>query len=91
MLNTFCGQRVFAAQVDVALSRASDPAAYGHAFDNGERIAFHQDAVFECARLGFIGIADYVVRAAGIWFQQISLQEKCFPFFCCRKCSAAAA
>jgi hypothetical protein len=70
---------------------AGNKSADRDSFEYGEWIAFHEDAVFEGARLGLIGIADDVVRAAAFQLQPISLQEKCFPFSCSGKRSAAAA
>jgi len=34
----------------------------GHPFDDRERIALHEDAVLERSRLGFVRVADEVVR-----------------------------
>ena len=91
VLHAFGSQRIFATKVDVTLARAGDKAGNRHTLKNRERIAFHEDAVFESARLGFIGVADDVMRAGGILLQQITLQEKRFPFLGSRKCRAAAA
>src|SRR5207245_3923427 len=45
----FSGQRIFAANVDVALLRVGGERRDGHALDDGERISLHHDAVFERA------------------------------------------
>ncbi len=37
-----------------------------HRLDHGERIALHQHAVLERARLGLVGVADQVVRPRGL-------------------------
>src|SRR6185369_3317374 len=56
------GQRVLAAQVEVAALAAGRVAGDRHALDDRERILFHQQAVLERARLGLVGVADQVVR-----------------------------
>ena len=73
VLHALRRQRIFAAQVDVALASAGNKTADRDALDHGKRISFHQDAVLERARLGFIGIADEVVRAARILLKQMPL------------------
>ena len=88
-LHALGGQRIFSAQVDIALPRAGNETANCHALENGEGIAFHEDAVFEGARLGFVGIADDVVAASGSVSQQLTLQEECLPFLGGGKCCAA--
>ena len=80
VLQPFGCQRILAAHVDIALARAGDKSRDRHAFDDGEGIAFHHYAIFECARLGFIGIADYVVAVRHL--RQELRCEKRFPFFC---------
>ena len=52
--------RIFGADVDVALGRADGDAGNGHAFDQDERIAFHDHAIGERAAVAFVGIADDV-------------------------------
>ena len=52
--------RIFGADVDEALGRADRDAGDGHAFDQDERIAFHDHAVGEGAAVAFVGIADDV-------------------------------
>ena len=53
--------RVFHAQVDVSLGGANGHARNGHALDEAVRIALHQHAVGEGARIAFVGIADHVL------------------------------
>src|SRR5579863_2964314 len=89
-LHPLRGQWIFSAQVDITLPRAGDETSNRHALENGEGIAFHEDAVFEGARLGFVGIADDVVRASRVLLQQMTLQEKSLPFFCGGKGRTAA-
>ena len=91
MLHALGGQRIFTAQVDISLTRAGDKTANRHAFEYGEGIAFHKDAIFESAGLGFIGIADDVMRAIGFLLQQVPLQKQRFPFFCRGKSRAPTA
>src|SRR5262249_43678089 len=50
------GQRILAAQIDVAFFRAGGQGGNRHAFENGEWIALHQDAIFEGPWLRLIGI-----------------------------------
>ena len=52
--------RIFGANVDVALSGAHRDAGDGHAFDQDERIAFHDHAVGEGPAIAFVGVADDV-------------------------------
>ena len=56
--------RIFGADVDVALGRADGDAGNGHAFDQHERIAFHDHAVGEGAAVAFVGVADDVLPIA---------------------------
>ena len=58
-------ERVLAADVDEALVAARGERGDRHRFDDRERIALHQDAILERARLGFVRVADQVVRRAG--------------------------
>src|SRR5262249_15043715 len=61
-----------------------------HAFDDGKGISFHQDAVFERARLGFVGVANDIVPAIRVLFQNLALKMQRLPFFCSGKGRAAA-
>src|SRR6266481_2110852 len=79
-------RRVLAANVDVALLSAGGQGADGHAFQNGERIALHQDAILERARFGLIGVADDVMSAA----RTACLQQR-LPLLARRESSAATA
>src|SRR5215472_5047993 len=90
MCNPLRGQRVLAAQIEVAGLRPSRQRGNGHAFDNRKRIAFHQDAVFKRARLGFIGVANDIVPAIRVLFQKLALEMERLPFFCRGKGRAAA-
>ena len=56
------GLGVLAADVEVALGRAGREGGDRHRLDDRERIALEQDAVLERAGLGFVGVADEVVR-----------------------------
>ena len=59
------GQRILAANVDVALLAAGGVAGDGHRLDDGERILLHEDAVLERAGLRLVGVADEVVGTDG--------------------------
>ena len=59
------GQRVLAAQVEVAPLAAGREAGDRHRLDQRERVALHHDAVLERARLGLVGVADQVMRRTG--------------------------
>ena len=80
MLHPLSSQRIFAAQVDVALTGAGYEPADREAFEHGEGIALHENAILECSGLGFVGIADHVVPAAALLLQPGSLKEKRLPF-----------
>ena len=56
------GQRVLTPDVEVALLRTAGIAHDRDGFQQGERVFLHQHPVFEGARLGFVGVADDVVR-----------------------------
>src|SRR5439155_5794061 len=56
-------QRVLAAHIHVAVLAASREARDSHSLDHSERVALHQDAVFEGARLRLVRVAHHVVRA----------------------------
>src|SRR5579863_2257273 len=55
-------QRILPTYVDKTLLRADGKRRDGHPLQNREWIPFHQNAVFERARLRFIRIANEVVR-----------------------------
>ena len=55
---------VFRAEVDDALRRADDPRADRHAFEHQVGELGQDHAVFERARLAFVGIADHVLLLA---------------------------
>ena len=57
------GQRVLAADVEVAVLAAGREAGDRHRLDQRERVVLHQHAVLERARLGLVGVADR--RSAG--------------------------
>ena len=57
-------ERVLAAHVEVAVLAAGRVRGDRHRLDDGERVALHEHAVLERARLGLVGVADQVVRAA---------------------------
>ena len=86
LLQLSCGEGIFSANIDVALCRADRECRYGHAFENGERVPFHQDAVLEGAGLGLVRVANHVVRAV-----QIALGVNGLPFFPGRESRTAAA
>ena len=78
------GQRILSTDVDEPLLRADGKRPDGHPLQNREWIPFHQNAVFESARLRLIRIANEVVRPA-----RAPLQQKRFPFFPCGESSAS--
>jgi hypothetical protein len=53
--------RIFAAHIDIALSRTHGQTSDRHAFDQAERVALHQQTVGERARIAFVGIAGNVL------------------------------
>jgi hypothetical protein len=55
-------QRVFAADVEVALRASGCESRDGHRLDQRERIALHQDAILEGPGFRFVGVANQVVR-----------------------------
>ncbi len=57
VLSAAQGVRILGAQIDVALRRPHRDARDGHALDERERVALHQHAVGEGARVAFVGIA----------------------------------
>ena len=50
--------RIFRAQIDIALGAADGVAADGHALDERERIALHDHAIGEGAGIAFVGVDD---------------------------------
>ena len=56
--------RVLGANVDVALGRLGCETSDGHALDQDERIALHDHAVGERARVALVGVADDVLLLA---------------------------
>src|SRR5271154_6584913 len=58
------GVRIFPAQIDVAAVGARRQAGDGHALDEHERIALHDHAVGESARITFVCVADDVLLSA---------------------------
>ena len=65
MLDPMSGQRILGADVQVAALAAGGQGGDGHRLDDGERIALHQDPVFEGAWLRLVGVRDQVVRTRG--------------------------
>ena len=59
--HTRLGERVLAAEVEVAVLGAGREAGDRHRLDEGERVLLQQDAVLERAGLGLVGVADEVV------------------------------
>ena len=59
------GERILAANIDVALLATGREPSDGHRLDDRERVLFHQHAIFERAGLRFVGVADHVVRPRG--------------------------
>ena len=57
-LHALDGQRILRAHVDEAFVGADGVAGDEHPLDDGMRVAFHQRAVHECARIAFVGVAD---------------------------------
>ncbi len=50
--------RIFRTQIDIALAGADGDRGDGHAFDQGERIAFHDHAVGKGAAIALVRVAD---------------------------------
>ena len=59
------GQRIFRAQVDIALAGANRVARDDHALDKAHRIAFHEHAIGECAAISFVRITGDVFLVCG--------------------------
>ena len=52
----------FATQVNISLVCADGKSTDGHAFQELERVSFHDFTVFEGAWLGFVRIDDHIMR-----------------------------
>ena len=63
---TVVGERIFEADVDVALARADRIAREDHAFDQRVRIVLHQVAVDVSAGIAFVGVGDDVFLRAAV-------------------------
>ena len=70
------GMRVFAAQVDVALRRADGDARDGHALDEAQRIALHEHAIGERARIALIRVADDVLLVSLLCQDRLPLDAR---------------
>ena len=73
-------ERVLAAEVDVAVLAAGRVRGDRHRLDQRERIALEHHAVLERARLGFVGVADQVVRTSRLASDRLPLathRERC--------------
>jgi len=77
-------ERIFRAQVDIAFAGTDGEAGDRHTLDKSERIAFHEDAIRECAAVTFIRVTRYVLLFA----RRISHGA---PFDARRKAGAAPA
>jgi hypothetical protein len=66
MRQTGPSKRVLTAHVDVALLASACDGSDRHRLDDRIRIIFHEHAIFECAGLGLIGVADDIVRPLGL-------------------------
>ena len=73
----------FAVDIVVACGRAHGVAADYHAFNQRMRVEQDDVAVFECARLALVGVADNV-------FLSVKRAWHKAPFQACRKARAAA-
>src|SRR4029077_19269626 len=80
---TFGADRVFAANVEKAALAAGREPGDRHRLDDRERIAVEQHAILERPRLGFVGVADEIVRTRRL------LRDR-FPFASGRERRAAA-
>ena len=76
--------RIFRADVDVAFGRSDRDAGDRHAFDQYERIAFHDHAVGEGAAVALVGVAD------DVFLRRLGLRHGA-PFDPGRETGAAAA
>ena len=75
--------RIFRADVDIALGGAACDGRDRHAFDEAERIAFHEHAVGERAAVAFVGVAsDVLLISRNV--------VDCFPLYASREAGAAA-
>ena len=59
-----CGAGIFAADEDIGFARVRRISRQRYAFQQEMRAMFHQDAVFESARLALVGIADDILGSA---------------------------
>ena len=59
-LETFDGDRIFSANVEVTFVGAECVAGDHHTFDDLERVAFEDGTIHECARVAFVTVADDV-------------------------------
>ena len=72
VLEPECGERVFTADVDVAVLAARGERADRHRLDDRERVLLHQHAVLEGARFRLVRVADEVVRLRAVCFATAS-------------------
>ena len=80
----FEGVRIFSAHVNVTLTRAHGMGRDNHPFDGAVRVFLHENAIFEGAGLGFVGVAHDVLGLA-------SRLRRSLPLDAGGKCRAAAA
>ena len=73
-LHALDGERVLVSQVDEAIAGAGRVARDQHPLDHRVRVALHQDAVDEGARVALIGVADKVLGFAGLVAQEPPLR-----------------
>src|SRR5579884_1502794 len=81
---TFDGQRVLGANVDISLGSSHRIGSDDHAFDHPVRIAFQYAAVHECTRIALVRVADHVFRRAACFGNSTPLEA-------CRITGAATA
>ena len=72
-LETLNGERIFRADVDVALRSADREARDGHGFEDGVGIAFQSGAVHVSAGVALVGITDHVLLALGLLLGELPL------------------
>ena len=82
LLDTRGGERILAANVEVAQLTARREAGDRHRLDERERILFHENAILERSRLGLVGVAHEVVRSR-------RLLRHCLPLASSRERRAA--
>ncbi len=80
----FEGVGIFSAHVNVTLTRAYGMGGDNHPFDRAVRVILHENAIFEGAGLGFVGVAHDVLGLA-------CRLRGSFPLDAGGKCRAAAA